>query len=70
MKHMRLKHMNTGIPKTLEIKNSAPDNTEYVGEPVPQEPGESLNSKADVVNNEYRPNVNDVDQPDSTDPTE
>ena len=62
--------MNTGIPKTLEIKNSAPDNTEDVGEPVPQEPGESLNSKADVVNNEYRPNVNDVDQPDSTDPTE
>lgn len=54
-----------------ELKNCATDNSDEVGEEsLAQEPGESLSSKCDVVNDESYLDVNDVDQPDSTDPTE
>ena len=66
VKHMRLKHMISGTHKAQDLKTNAPDNAEEAA----QEPGESLSSKSDVVNDECNLNVNDVDQPDSTDPTE
>ena len=61
-----------GNNTSSELKNCATDNTEEVGEeePLAQEPGESLSSKCNLVNDESYLNVNDVDQPDSTDPTE
>lgn len=63
--------MVSGGEKTSELKNCASDNTEELcEEPLAQEPGESLSSKCTVVNDESYLNVNDVDQPDSTDPTE
>ena len=70
---MRLKHMVSGAHKTPELNSCAPDhtdNTEEAEEPVAQEPGESSSSQSDVVNDECHLNVNDVDQPDSTDPIE
>ena len=73
VKHMRLKHMVSGAHKTPELNSCAPDNTdntEEAEEPVAQETGESSSSKSDVVNDECHLNVNDVDQPDSTDPIE
>ena len=60
-----------GNNTSSELKNCSTDNTEEVGEePLAQEPGESLSSKCNVVNDESYLDVNDVDQPDSTDPTE
>ena len=73
MKHMRLKHVASGVHKAPELNNCAPDNTdntEEAEEPATQELGESPSSKSDVVNDECYRNVNNVDQPDSTDPTE